>query len=98
MANSNHTPNRTVPPTLDFVFVTDAVLARYSAAAQRASATITAQAPVPSFDLESLRQFHEEFKALVLAANQEYIEQEEMAWEDTVLKAPVDADEIQWLQ
>ncbi|MBL8208138.1 MAG: hypothetical protein JNM09_28145 [Blastocatellia bacterium] len=100
MANSNYTLETSSLRTKEFdlVFIEEAVLARYLTAADHTPSPLAAQHTVSTFDQKSLRQFHEEFKALVIAASQEFIEHEEMAWEDTVLKAPIQSDEIEWLQ
>lgn len=97
MANTTHTSHIN---DFDFVFVTEDLLSNYNTSYKRLShADYAASVPQndSALDRESLSQFHEEFKRAVLTANQEYRKYEEMAWEDTELKTPIEPHEIEWL-
>lgn len=97
MANTTHT---THIRDFDFVFVTEDVLSNYHTSYKRlAHADYAATVPQndSALDRESLSQFHEEFKRVVLTANQDYRKHEELAWEDTDLKSPIEPHEIEWL-
>jgi hypothetical protein len=97
MANSTHTRDRQTTQTkdFDFVFVEEEALSNFYKASKIAPPKATI--PVSAFDRESLHQFHAEFKSLVLAANQSYLENESIAYDDTSLRHPIEPHEIEWL-
>lgn len=97
MAKATHT---THTKDFDLVFVAEDVLSNYHNSYKRhAHADYAATVPQSdsAFDRESLSQFHEEFRRVVLAANQDYRRHEELAWEDTDLRTPIEPHEIEWL-
>ncbi len=97
MANSIHTHEMQTTQTkdFDFVFVEEEALSNfYKASKSVPSRTTTA---ISAFDRESLHQFHAEFKSLVLAANQSYLENESIAYDDPSLCQPIEPHEIEWL-
>lgn len=97
MANSNYTHEMQTTQTkdFDFIFVEEEALSHcYQASKSIPSAIKTNVSP---FDPESLHRFHDEFKSLVLAANQSYLEHESIAWDDTTLNHPIEPHEIEWL-
>ncbi len=98
MANLTHTHDKpnVLTKEFDFVFVTEETLARSSAAYKPVPPAAATQS-ASIFEQESLRQFHEEFKRLVLASNQVYCQNEELAWDDTTLQTPIEQHEIEWL-
>jgi hypothetical protein len=81
------------PPTKDFdlVFVEDRVIAESLSAYKESRPAATTPKP-SSFDPESLRLFHEEFKRLVLEFSSEHA-----AEEATGLQEVVEPHEIAWL-
>ena len=98
MANSTNTHEKLSAPTkeFDFVFVSEETLARISTT-YKSPATVVAPSSSSIFDQESLLQFHEEFKRLVLASNRVLCQNEELAWEDAILQPPIEPHEIKWL-
>lgn len=97
MANSTHTHEMQTTQTkdFDFVFVEEEALSNFYKAYK--SVPLTAPTPVSAFDREALYRFHEEFKSLVLAANESYLEHEAIAWGDMSLRKPIEPHEIEWL-
>ncbi len=97
MANSIHTHEMQTTHTkdFDFAFVGEEALSNFCKAYKGVSQTATTT--VSAFDRESLNRFHEEFKSLVMAANQAYLENEAIAWEDTSLRSPIELHEIEWM-
>ena len=98
MANFTHTNERpgALVKEFDFVFVPEETLARMSAT-YKCPTTVAAPPSDSIFDQESLLQFHEEFKRLVLASNRVLCQNEELAWEDAILQPPIEPHEIKWL-
>jgi hypothetical protein len=88
MSSSTHTS-----PTKDFdlVFVEDRVIAEYLSAYKESRPAATTPKP-SSFDPESLRLFHEEFKRLVLEFSNEHAAEEAAS-----LQEVVEPHEIAWL-
>ena len=98
MANSNYTHEMQTTQTkdFDFIFVEEEALSHfYQASKSVPSAMKTTVSP---FDREALNRFHDEFKSLVLAANQSYLENESIAWDDTTLNHPIEPHEIEWME
>ena len=97
MANSIYTHEMQTTQTrdFDFVFVEEAALSNFCKPYKGVPPTATTT--VSAFDRESLNRFHKEFKSLVMASNQAYLENEELAWEDTSLREPIDPYEIEWM-
>jgi hypothetical protein len=97
MANATHTHDRQTAQTkdFDFVFVEEESLSNFYKTSNTAPSKPTI--PASAFDRESLRQFHTEFKNLVLEANQSYLENESIAYDDTSLRHPIEPHEIEWL-
>lgn len=98
MANSIHTHTRQTTQTkdFDFIFVGEDLLSSYYKTDK--SSQPTAKTTTSAFDREALYRFHEEFKSLVIAANQSYLEHEAIAWEDTTLQSPIEPHEIEWME
>ncbi len=94
MTNSNHSHHLTQTKEFDFVFVGEETLRRFSATYQSAPSAMK----VSAFDQKTLQRFHEEFKCLVIAANQAYLEHEAIAWADTSLHRPIEPHEIEWME
>ncbi len=97
MANSIHTHEMQTRQTkdFDFVFVEEAALTNfckaYKGVAPMATTTLS------DFERTALHRFHEEFKSLVLAANQAELEHEAIGWEDISLRNPLELHEIEWM-
>ncbi len=80
----------------DFVFVEEEALCGHYQTYQSVSPLATTT--ISPFDHEALYRFHEEFKNLVIAANQSYLKHEEIAWDDTSLQSPIEPHEIEWVE
>ena len=98
MANAIHTHTMKTRQTkdFDFVFIGEETLSSFYKTHQ--SVPPRATKTVSAFDRESLYRFHQEFKNLVIAANQSYLENEAIAWEDTSLRRPIEPHEIEWME
>jgi hypothetical protein len=96
MANLTHTNERpgVLAKEFDIVFVPEETLARISTT-YKSPTSVAASSSNSIFEQESLQQFHEEFKQLVLASNQVLCSNEEMAWDDA--QPPIEPHEIKWL-
>lgn len=96
MTHTSHTHELSRTKEFDLIFVEESALPQIRSAFQSTPSSAPTTT-VSSFDPESLQQFHEEFKNLVLDSNRAYLEREESGWEQLCLQEPIEPHEIEWL-